>query len=741
MALERGAAWCRAHTQSVDEWLAGLFAGAVGEGADAGGLALVAVGGYGRAELAPQSDIDVMLLHDRSRDVNGVADRLWYPIWDKGVKLGHSVATVAEALEVAANDLDTATALLSARLVAGDPALADRLGADARRRWERGGRAWLEQLRGRVEQRHAGAGEVAFQLEPDLKDGRGGLRDVHSLHWAAAAGAAVGEGDLAELATAYEVLLDARVELQRSTGKPANVLTVDEQPAVASALGLDPDALMARIAAAGRAIAWISDDTWRRAAPAGGRRLWRGSRAAETVLPKDADPAAEPVLILRLAASAATRGMPIERASLDRLAAEAAPLPDPWPAEARQRLVELLGAGRAAIPVVEALDQRGAWVKVLPEWEPLRSRPQPGPYHRFTVDRHLLETAANAAALQERVERPDLLLLVALFHDIGKTGEGDHTDEGVRIARRVGARMGLSPDDVDTIAAVIEHHLLLADVATKRDLDDAALIERVAGLIGTPQRLELLAALTEADSLATGPWAWGRWKAKVVGRLAERVAAVLDGRGDDGVERFPSAAQLERLAAGGEHVVAHDDVLTVMTDDRPGVFSRVAGVLALNGLDVLAAAAYSSAEGRALNEFRVIDRLGRDTRWAKVEHDIRQALAGRLAVHARVAERARTYGRRAQAVSAPIPASVRFDNDDSADATVIDVHAPDGVGVLYAITRALADHDLDIRSARVQTMGHEVVDAFYVRDGSGSKITDAAVQAEIERAIVHALSG
>jgi len=746
----RGAAWCRAHSDLVDGWLRAVFDQAVGDGLVAAkGLALVAVGGYGRAELAPQSDIDLLLLHDRRGDVADVADRIWYPVWDEGVKLGHSVATVAEALDVAANDLDSATALLSARLVAGDAALVARLADDARARWQRAAPRQLAALRARVDERHRGAGEVAFQLEPDVKDGRGGLRDVHSLHWAAATGGApLSAADADALARAYDVLLDVRVELQRATGKPSNVLALQGQAAVAAALGEgDRRALMGRLAAAARTVAWISDEAWRQIGrDTASRRARRAAARTERLAPgvvRRGDEAAladqplDALAVLRLAAAAAAHGLAVERASLERLAAEAPALPEPWPAEARALFVDLLAAGRSALPVIEALDQRGPWAGVLPEWAGVSARPQFNAYHRFTVDRHLLEATANAAARRHRVERPDLLVVGALLHDIGKGDpDRDHTEAGMGIARRAAIRMGFDGADVETLVALVEHHLLLPDVATRRDLDDPATIERVARAAGTVERLRLLAALTEADSLATGPSAWGHWKARMVAQLVERAAAVLDGGGPDHGAAFPSPSQLARLAVGDQVVQAHDEVVTVMTDDRPGVFSRVAGVLALNGLDVLAAAAYSD-DGRALNEFRVVDRLRTETPWAKVQHDIEQALAGRLAVHARVAERARTYQAR-QAGSGP--ARVRFDNEASADATIIDVHAHDGVGVLYAITRALADLDLDIRSAKVQTLGHEAVDAFYVRDRAGDKVADGAALAEIERAILHALT-
>ncbi|HTK16166.1 MAG TPA: [protein-PII] uridylyltransferase, partial [Acidimicrobiia bacterium] len=401
-----GALWCRRHSELIDEWLAALLSDVAGD--DLEGAALVAVGGYGRSELCPQSDLDVMLLRSPRRDVKSISERIWYPIWDAGLKLGHSVCTQREALEIADDDLDTATALLSVRHIAGDESLTEELRAAARAHWEQRAKRWLEALRVRVDARHAQAGEVAFMLEPDLKEGRGGLRDVHSLHWAQAARSILLEHDEANLASSYSTLLDARVELHRRTGRPSNVLALQEQDAVANALGIaDGDALMANVATAARAIAWTSDDAWRRIratlrGPRGriGKRdrvLGEGLilRDGEVHIADDVDPADDALLALRAARFAAELATVIDRESLERLAERAPEIGEPWPPDARELLVGLFRTGAEAIPVIEALDHRGIWTRILPEWEPVRSRTQRSSYHRFTVDRHLLETVAN----------------------------------------------------------------------------------------------------------------------------------------------------------------------------------------------------------------------------------------------------------------------------------------------------------------------------------------------------------
>ena len=441
--------------------------------------------------------------------------------------------------------------------------------------------------------------------------------------------------------------------------------------------------------------------------------------------------------MLRAATAAARHDVRIDRLALDRLAADIPRFPDPWPEGSVDALVELLLTGRPALAVLEALDRRDLITRFLPEWAPNRSRPQRNAYHEFTVDRHLWEAAIQAAALAEQVDRPDLLVLGALLHDIGKGYPGDHSDVGVDLVRDIGTRMGLPEEDVDTLCALVRHHLLLPDIATRRDLGDDATMRYVAERVGSIARLELLALLTEADSIATGRSAWGPWKAELVATLVERTAALIE-QGEIARSGFPSVEQRYLMAAGERVITGEDDTLTVVTDDRPGTLSRVAGVLAIEGLAVLVADAASEA-GMALSVFRVRPRHDQPIDWERIKDRIEAALDGRLALGARVADRARTYDRDAVREANPAPPEIRVHNDVSDTATVLEVHAPDRTGVLYRITRALADLELDVRSAKVQTLGHRVVDSFYVRDRAGRKITDAEHLAEIERAVLHDL--
>ncbi|MBW3555926.1 MAG: [protein-PII] uridylyltransferase [Actinobacteria bacterium] len=704
----------------------------------------MAVGSHGRGDAAPHSDLDLVLVHRGRRDIKVVADRLWYPIWDSGIGLDHSVRTVKEALAVADGDLKAMLGLLDVRLVAGDPALADELASKVAAQWRTKAKRWLPALAEAVAHRHERFGEVAYLLEPDLKEGSGGLRDVHAL-WAAARATPVLAERLHCLDQPHCRLSAVRAALHRRAGKCLDRLLLQEQDGVAEVLGFPgADELMAEVSAAARTIAYTSDDGWERVAawlagPAGRRRSADRPVAPGVQLRDGEIVVTDPAGWLRAAVAAAQMGVPLDRTSLAAVAPEAPAPPDPWPAPWRQNLVALLGAGPPALAVLEALDQHDLLVRLLPEWETVRYRPQRNAYHRFTVDRHLWEAAIQAAALTRRVARPDLLLVGALLHDIGKGYPGDHTDAGVEVVSRLAPRIGFPPADVAVLVDLVRHHLLLPDVATRRDLSDPATANAVAAAVGDVSTLELLAALTEADSLATGPAAWSEWKASLVRELVERTRAVLSGRRIDA----PGLGEaLEAVGEGvGEGVHVDGNRCTVVAPDRPGLFSKVAGVLALHGLDVRSATVAPDRGGRAVEVFEVEPAFDRPPRWDKVAADIEAVLAGRLALESRLADRARSYARHYRRTAATTPAPrVLVDNTASARATVVEVRAPDGVAVLHRITAALAACGLDVREARVATLGHEVVDAFYVVDSAGAKVTDDTRLAAIEEAVLARLA-
>jgi [protein-PII] uridylyltransferase len=731
-----------------DAWLTGLL------GDPGPGVALVAVGGLGRREVAPGSDLDLLLVHAGRPDVAAVADRVWYPVWDSGIGLDHSVRTVDEALTVTADDLKAALGLLDARHVAGDADLSAALLARTRAAWRATSSRRLPELRAAVVERARTEGEVAFLLEPDLKSARGGLRDVHALH--ALAAAQVTDPPGREVHAAAELLLDVRGELHRRTAgagrRVVDRLLLQEQDAVAAALDRpDADALMAEVSAAARAIAYASDTTWRRVRPPPRRSLF-GRRPArpqrrpladdvveqdgEVVLARDADPAGDAVLPLRVARAAATADLPVAPYVLTRLAKECPPLPVPWPRPALDALVGLLAAGLPAVPVLEALDQSGLLERLLPEWSSVRSKPQRNSYHRFTVDRHLVEAAAAAAGLTRRVARPDLLLLGALLHDIGKGQPGDHTTNGMAVVAELAPRLGLPPGDVDVLVRLVEHHLLLPDVATRRDLADPATARAVADAVGSGEVLELLHALTEADASATGPAAWSSWKAGLVAQLAQRTAALLGGA--PAPARAPLAEAQAALVRRGTYALeAVDDEVTVVAPDRPGLLAAVTGALALHRLDVRSASVFAE-DATAVAVCRVAPRFGALPDWAVVRRDLRRALDGELDLDAVLASREAAYAPR-PGTSRAAPSAELVD-DASATATVLEVRAPDALGVLHRITAALARSGLDVRTAHISTLGADVVDAFYLVGPDGGPLTDPLLRQDARSAVLRALT-
>ncbi|MFD7382638.1 [protein-PII] uridylyltransferase [Streptomyces anulatus] len=775
----------------TDDWLTGLFIAAATR-AGVRGAALVAVGGYGRGELSPRSDLDLLLLHDGSADaaaLAALADSVWYPVWDLGLALDHSVRTPGEARKTAGDDLKVQLGLLDARPVAGDLGLVASLRTAILADWRNQAPKRLPALHELCQERAERMGELQFLLEPDLKEARGGLRDATALR--AVAASWVADAPREGLAEARRTLLDTRDALHLTTGRATDRLALQEQDQVARALGLlDADILLRQVYEAARTVSYATDVTWRevnrvlrarsvrpklRAMLSGGL----GSKAApertpladgvvdadgEVVLARAARPERDPVLPLRAAAAAAEAGLPLSRHLVRHLAATAQPLPVPWPPEAREELVTLLGAGEATVGVWEALEAEGIVTRLLPDWERVRCRPQRNAVHTWTVDRHLVETAVRAASLTRRVHRPDLLLVAALLHDIGKGWPGDHSVAGEVIARDMAVRIGFDKHDVGVIATLVRHHLLLVETATRRDLDDPATVRSVAEAVSSASTLELLHALTEADALATGPAAWSSWRASLVADLVKRVAAVLAGESPEEPEEAAPSAEHERLAIEalrtGEPVLALHTrpeepagdgavepvgvELLIALPDRPGVLPAAAGVLALHRLTVRAADLRAvelpdDVGERAdllLLSWRVAAEYGSLPQAARLRADLVRALEGSLDIRARLAEREAAYPRR-RGVKAP-PPRVTVAAAGSRRATVIEVRAQDAPGLLHRIGNALEGSAVRVRSAHVSTLGANAVDAFYVTGTDGEPLSPgraAEVAGEVEKAL------
>ncbi|MCX2930478.1 [protein-PII] uridylyltransferase [Mycobacterium sp. CVI_P3] len=735
------------------------------------GFAIVATGGLGRREFVPYSDLDLMLLHDNMPTdiLTQVAELLWYPLWDANIRLDHSVRTVPEALSVAGEDIAAGLAMLEARHIAGDAELSQLLIGGARRQWRTGIASRFDELVEHTQARWQRSGQIAHRAEPDLKCGRGGLRDVQLLNALAIAQLAdvYPNHSLASptgsLGGAHLALLNVRTELHRVSNRGRDQLLAQFADEVGAALRVGDRFDLARVLSdAARTISYYVDAGLRTAANALPKRglsaLRRPTRrpldegvvefAGEVILARDARPERDPGLILRVAAASATTGLPISGSTLSRLAASAPELRTPWPRDALKDLLVLLAAGPTTVATVEALDRTGLWGRLFPEWGAVRDLPPRDVIHIWTVDRHLVETVSRASALTTRVSRPDLLVLGALLHDIGKGRGGDHSVIGADLAVQVGTRLGLWPSDVDLLSAIVRYHLLLPDTATRRDLQDPQTISRVVeALGGDAVLLELLDALSEADSLATGPGVWGDWKASLIGDLVRRCRLMLAG------EPLPKADPIDphHLSLAADHGVhvemtpgesAHTYNVAMIAPDRRGLLSKAAGVLALNSLRVHSASVNSS-DGVAINTFVVSPHFGAPPAAELLRQQFILALEGELDVIAALEKRDREsaqYGnglagetKPAVPINAvPAPPRILWHPGSGAGQLIVEIRTIDRTGLLAMLTRVFEGAAADIAWAKITTLGSSVVDVFGIAVQAPSAVEEVRQQLERE---------
>ncbi len=739
-------------TEHLRSWLQGIWAQAL-QGQPDEGLALAAVGSLGRGELGPFSDIDLVLLHSGrvldDRRIAALADRLWYPVWDAGVRLDHSVRTVAQCRSVAATDLAATVGLLDVSAVAGDRELVAATRATVAHDWRASARKRLPQLLDALGARHARHGDVAQSLQPDLKEARGGLRDLTVLR--ALTETWLVDARVDDLEPARGRLLDVRDALHVVAGRARDQLTREDHDAVASVLGFaDREDLLTDVSMAGRRIGHTLDAAVRTAGQAQRARVLRvGPRRpqmvpvghgaylsdGEVVLGAERVGDADPFLAVRVARAAAVGGHPISPRTVANLAARP-DSPVPWPEHGRDAFADLLAAGPGLLPVWESLDQAGLVSRWIPPWDAVRSRPQYSPVHRHTVDRHLLETVVQAGALVRRVARPDLLLVAALLHDIGKVrGARDHSRTGAPVARALAARLGFDPGDQDRIEVLVTEHLTLMDLATRRDHSDPATVAAALAAVGADaETFELLLALSEADARAAGPAAWTDWRATLLAQLATAVRARLDrGPGAPPLTPYAVSPADRALVAGGEVVVRSERNGTswrvdVVAGDRLGLFADTAGLLAAHGL-LVRAAIVRTIDGVAANEWHVEaihdaapspERLARDLgRLAAGDRSPLRALERYRPTPSRPSGSAGTASP-GQARAMVVPGA-------SLEATVVEVRAADRRGLLHDIGAALSGAGISVRSAHIGTHAGQTLDTFYLTDPTGEALRPAVV--------------
>ena len=710
---------------------------------DADRWAVVAVGGYGRGELARHSDVDVMLLVDGAPDER--ATRMLYPLWDAGLKVGHSIRTLGQVAEAARANVETLTAILDARFLAGDEGLYRRFQVE-RRTLVRKSRGWLaEELRAR--RLRLVEAEPWQLLAADVKSGRGGLRGLHAIHWLAAADA-IADGRQEsprgpELEQAFETLTMTRHAVHALVDRPNDIYRPEFARQVAAWIGADPLEWGRRLYAQMRLVDEACATALRPPERAGGWGRWRRGGAEEAVPPRDES---------RLAAMQQALAATAPRGPLEPLGSPA------W---------------------LEAL---------LPEWEALRARPHIAPFHIHPVDVHTVRTVAEVRHVITEDEfdartpevaaafgRPDEILLAALLHDIGKGHSGvDHPEAGAVIAERFAARAGLGAEPSRRLVAAVRHHLLIPAVATRRDIADSAVIRETADTVGDLDTLRLLYVLSVADARASGPNVWNQWKAQLMRALFDRVSAVMERERQapavEAVEaalagRFPVAVVRAHLAgldesylvstppdAVGDQIALIEeasaapggaaarldrlgaiDRVTIVCPDRPGLLQDIAGTFAGFNASMLGGVAYTRADGIAIQVWHVGDALGvgiDDRRWGRILEALPQAARQQFGIEERLAEVRRSYPQ--PPPRADIETKVSVDNAASRDYSVLEVSAPDRRGLLYAVTRALHGLRLDIHLAKVDTIGPEIVDAFYIQRQNGSRVEEPD---EIDRLI------
>jgi [protein-PII] uridylyltransferase len=767
------------------------------------GAALAALGGYGRRQQLPRSDVDLLVLHDDGSpaELAALVDRLLYPLWDAGLEVGQAVRTPGECAAIVPERLDAATAMLDLRYLAGDGALAAEAAGRVRAVVAADPDGFAARLREGASARADRYGSTAHLLEPELKEGAGGLRDIQTVRWLEQVSGDVPlrERERATLEAAEEFLTRVRSALHLETGRRADRLVLDHQPSIAREMGFSDeprliaeDGLMRGVFEHARQVSRILADAFAR----------READAGDTTR-APVEPIRGPTGVLEAMARSAEAGAPASPELLDAIEGADVPDPVPWDHEIRDAFLRLLRAGEAAAPALDTLDRLGLLARYLPAWAAVRCRPQRDPYHRFTVDTHLTSALTGMSSMlaspdpDDPVERDavdeatdlDALRLGALLHDIGKTGEGGHVAIGSRIADETLASMGLADPTRELASFMVAHHLLLPDTATRRDLTDEDLVMSVAATIATPERLGALYLLAKADAAATGPAAWTPWRRALVRELVTKVRRVFD-RGDMGAElaeqltdrigrlrdllRAEPDDEVERFvlrmprgyflsvepARAARHFgtiapdIGRHDVRTAATEgsrsgtyellvvaaDRPGLLSWIAGALAVAGLSIRSAQVFTTVDGVAVDLFEVegvFEPEVGERRWREFRRMLRGAIEGAISLDRRVEDKRRHYPRPARGV----PVTIAVENDASDFSTVIEVGAPDRLGLLYDITSALADLRLDVYVAKVATYTGRVIDAFYVRDALGGKVTDPAQVAEIETAVRARLEG
>ncbi|MBI2160047.1 MAG: [protein-PII] uridylyltransferase [Candidatus Rokubacteria bacterium] len=816
-----------------------IAADAAADGLPGTPLVVMALGGYGRGELHPLSDIDLMVIYEGeiSPHVQRMMQELLYSLWDLGLHIGHSLRSLEDCVAMARTDFPSRTSMQEARFLAGDRRLFAKFQRVLRENvFRRDFGQFLETTLGERDQRYRKHGASPYIGEPNLKESAGGLRDMHTAMWLGAA--KFGARTLRELAdkglitpreqaaadAALTFLWRVRNELHFFSGHKNDVLARDVQPRIAKNLGYENDdaslgveRFMRDYYLHARVIHRVSkrliarcQETLRHHGSA--ERRQRQQALADGLVffdgrlhlvdrdprPLRADPARLMKVFWHLHRLGCELSLDLERAVEDslHLVDEAFRRSD----AVRELFLDICRNWGRVAQTFSEMHELGFLGRYLPEFGALTCLVQYDVYHRFSADQHSLlgvehlealapgqsAESEGAARVFSEVEKPELLMLGMLLHDIGKAKGHGHVAKGIPLVRELTTRMGLPPRDAAAVEFLVAHHLTMSHIAQRRDIHDPKTIADFTATVGDPQRLRMLYLLTYADMRAVGPGILTPWQAQILHELYTLTLATLTGgrvekpnrtqlaerlqaaaKGEVGLqaikahlammsERYLETTGVQRMA---EHLrmlqglaevpvvtelFHHPDLgssdLVVVTRDLPGLFSLIAGTLAASGVNIISAQIHTRADGIAIDTFQVNDPtgevMGSGALWGRTLEALRAVIAGEQSVEGLLAKR-RAAGRAAQ--SAPGPPKIALDNRLSDASTVLEVKCPDRLGLLYLITRTLAEQGLDIASARIATEIDQAFDTFYVQDDQGRKIEDPEVLERVRQALEQAL--
>jgi [protein-PII] uridylyltransferase len=803
-------------------------------------LAIVAVGGYGRGEMAPFSDVDLLFLlpYKQTPHTEQVIEFLLYLLWDLGLKVGQATRSVAECLRYAKADLTIRTALLEARYVWGEQGLYDELKTRFEAEIVRGSAAqFVEAKLAERDARHIRVGDSRYQLEPNIKEGKGGLRDLHTLFWIAkyiyrvddvarlVERSVLSAEEAARFQRAENFLWTVRIHLHYLAGRAEERLTFPMQTEIGAAMGYTDHAGSRGVERFMKHYFLVAKDVGDLTRifcaileidQKGKRRLswlrWGQSRRRldgflvdgdRLTIPSDDFFKNDPVALIRLFHVAQQHDLDIHPRALRAVTqslrlVDARLREDP---EANRLFVEILTAKKNPEIALRRMNEAGVFGKFIPDFGRVVAQMQYDMYHVYTVDEHTLfaigilhqiETGQLknelpvASEIMPTVVSRRALYLATLLHDIAKGRGGDHSELGEKVALKLGPRLGLSDEETETVAWLVRWHLLMSAVAFKRDIADPHTIQSFVDRVQSPERLKLLLVLTAADIRAVGPKVWNGWKAALLRELYHSAFDVISGGltveardsriaaaqaaarallpdfSDEEFQAFTSRgypfywlsldaetharhARLMREAdAGGAPLTVEKRIdparavteITLYTADHPGLFSRIAGALALSGANIVDAKIMTMSNGMALDTLWVQDQDGtafdRPDKLAKLAFTFENVLTGDLKPHIEL-ERTPAYPSRMSAFT--VPPRVLIDNNASPSHTVIEVNGRDRPGFLWEVTRELTRLSLQVSSAKISTYGEKVVDVFYVKNLFGHKIEHPQKLAEIRAAL------